>query len=135
MVWHPEPHKKMGQGTQELLTSTNTTVFGNNFYGKSQNWHGIINFVLVKTQFYIFYILYLCKPIVFLLKEFLIDERTKSNLPFPKPTLLWILVKLKVWKLEGDDQLSACSPTNILEGYMLREHQELENSNSHDKVR
>lgn len=70
----------------------------------------------------------------FLIEYFSSDERTKINLPFPKPTLLWISVKLKVWKSEGDDQLSACSPTNILEVYMLREHQELENSNSHDEV-
>lgn len=144
MLWHPAPHKKMRQGTQELLSSTNTTVFMETiFYGKGQNWQGIVNFVSVKSQFYIFlYFIFMQTHffsservfnwVFFLYWLWIIpNERIKSILTCPKPILLWILVKLEVWKSESGDQLSACSYTNSLESYMLREHQKLENSNLH----
>lgn len=69
MLRHPAAHMKMGQGTQERLSSTNTTVF----YEKRKNWHRVVNFLAVKINF-VFFIFYIyANPFFFLLKDLLIE--------------------------------------------------------------
>lgn len=133
----------MEHNTEELLSSTSTTIFMETiFYGKGQHWHlGYLGFLSQNVNFLLkqneYFISERFLNLIFSLHKSSCMKEPRSVSPF---LCLHSLTFAKAQTLKARERWAAqCmlilrSPTSSLGSYLLKEHQELRNSNSHDRL-